>query len=37
VQSAQAAGLFVLSAVAMGTLACIDRYVFDAPEPRSAR
>jgi len=33
VQSAQAAGLFVLSALSMGALACIDRYVFDAPEP----
>lgn len=33
-QSAQAAGAFVLSALSMGVLACIDRYVFDAPQPR---
>ena len=33
-QSAQAAGAFVLSALSMGALACIDRYVFDAPQPR---
>jgi len=32
-QSAQAAAAFVLSALAMGALACIDRYVFDMPEP----
>ena len=32
-QSAQAAGAFVLSALTMGALACIDRYVFDLPEP----
>ncbi|HYO25367.1 MAG TPA: hypothetical protein VEQ85_10510 [Lacipirellulaceae bacterium] len=31
-QSAQAAGAFVLSALSMGALACIDRYVFDLPE-----
>jgi hypothetical protein len=31
-QVGQAAGGFVLFSLAMGTLACIDRYVFDAPE-----
>jgi hypothetical protein len=31
-QAAQSAGAFVLSALAMGALACIDRYVFDVPE-----
>ncbi len=31
-QSADAAAKFVLSALAMGCLACIDRYVFDLPE-----
>jgi hypothetical protein len=31
-QSGQAAAGFVLSALAMGALACIDRYVFDLPE-----
>lgn len=31
-RSGQAAGGFVLSALAMGALACIDRYVFDLPE-----
>lgn len=33
-QSAQAASAFVLSALSMGALACIDRYIFDAPQPR---
>ena len=33
VHAGQAAGAFVLSALACGTLACIDRYVFDMPEP----
>jgi hypothetical protein len=33
-QSAQAASAFVLSTLTMGALACIDRYVFDAPQPR---
>jgi len=36
-QSAQAAGAFVLSALAMGALACIDRYVFDLPEPPASK
>lgn len=31
-QSGRAAGAFVLSGLAVGTLACIDRYVFDIPE-----
>jgi hypothetical protein len=33
IQAAVAASAFVLSALAMGGLACIDRYVFDLPEP----
>jgi hypothetical protein len=33
-QSAQAASAFVISALSMGALACIDRYVFDAPPPK---
>lgn len=33
IKAGQAAGGFVLSALAMGALACIDRYVFDAPQP----
>jgi hypothetical protein len=36
-QSAQAAGAFVLSALAVGALACIDRYVFDVPEQSSTK
>ena len=32
IQSAIAASAFVLSIVAMGALACIDHYVFDADE-----
>ena len=32
IQSAMAASAFVLSIVAMGVLACIDHYVFDADE-----
>lgn len=32
--SAQAAGAFVASALAVGTLACIDRYVFDFDDPK---
>lgn len=36
-ESGRAAGLFVLSALAMGALACIDRYVFDVPESRQAK
>jgi hypothetical protein len=32
IQSAIAASAFVLSIVAMGILACIDHYVFDADE-----
>ncbi len=35
--SAQAAEAFVLSALAMGGLACIDRYVFDLPESRGGK
>ena len=30
--SGRSAGLFVASALSMGALACIDRYVFDLPE-----
>ena len=37
VQAALAAGGFVLSALAVGALACIDRYVFDFPSPGSGR
>lgn len=33
----RAAALFVLFALAMGALACIDRYVFDAPEQQSTK
>jgi hypothetical protein len=33
VQSGRAAASFVLSGLAVGALACIDRYVFDLPEP----
>jgi len=33
--SAQAAGIFVLAALAMGALACIDRYVFDLPQSQN--
>lgn len=33
IESGRAAGLFVLAALAMGALACIDRYVFDLPAP----
>jgi hypothetical protein len=36
-QSGQAAGGFVLFALAMGALACIDRYVFDLPEEVAAK
>jgi hypothetical protein len=36
-QSANAAAKFVLSALAMGSLACIDRYVFDLPEPPAGK
>ena len=32
-QSGRAAASFVGSALAVGALACIDRYVFDLPEP----
>ncbi len=31
-RAGQAAGGFVLFSLALGTLACIDRYVFDTPE-----
>jgi hypothetical protein len=31
-RAGQAAGCFVLFSLAMGALACIDRYVFDTPE-----
>jgi hypothetical protein len=37
IQSAQAAGAFVLSSLVMGALACIDRYVFDAPDQTVAK
>jgi hypothetical protein len=37
IQAAIAASAFVLSIVAMGVLACIDHYVFDADERRPAR
>jgi hypothetical protein len=36
-QAGQAAAAFVLSALVMGTLACIDRYVFDVPEQPAAK
>jgi hypothetical protein len=36
-QSGQAAAAFVLFALAMGALACIDRYVFDLPEEEAAK
>ncbi len=35
--SAHAAGAFVASALAVGALACIDRYVFDVPESRPGK
>jgi len=31
-QSGLSAGAFVLCSLALGTLACIDRYVFDVPD-----
>lgn len=34
VNSAQAAAAFVASALALGALACIDRYVFDIDDPK---
>ena len=34
-QSGQAAAAFVLFTLAMGALACIDRYVFDQPAAKS--
>ena len=37
IQSAIAASAFVLSIVAMGILACIDHYVFDADERVSSK
>jgi H+/Cl- antiporter ClcA len=33
VQASLSASWFVLAALAVGALACIDRYVFDLPEP----
>jgi hypothetical protein len=36
-QSGQAAAGFVMFALAMGALACIDRYVFDLPEEQAAK
>lgn len=36
-QAAMAASAFVLSALSMGGLACIDRYVFDLPAPPPRR
>jgi hypothetical protein len=35
--SGRAAGAFVLSALAMGALACIDRYVFDLREEKFSK
>ena len=32
IESGKAAAAFVLSSLALGALACIDRYVFDLPE-----
>jgi len=37
IQSCVAACAFVLSTLAMGALACIDRYVFDLPEETAAK
>ena len=37
IQSAVAASAFVLSALSMGGLACIDRYVFDLPESQAGK
>jgi hypothetical protein len=37
VQACLSASWFVLSALAVGALACIDRYVFDLPEPPASR
>lgn len=34
VNSGQAAAAFVASALALGALACIDRYVFDIDDPK---
>ena len=34
VEAGQSAGAFVLSALALGLLACIDHYVFDLPDER---
>lgn len=34
-QSANSAAAFVAAALAMGLLACIDRYVFDIDDPKS--
>jgi hypothetical protein len=36
-QAGQAAGGFVLFSLAMGALACIDRYVFDLPEEHARK
>ncbi len=36
-ESGRAAAGFVFSALAVGTLACIDRYVFDLPEEQAAK
>jgi hypothetical protein len=36
-QACLSALLFVLSALAVGALACIDRYVFDLPEPPAGK
>jgi hypothetical protein len=35
--ASRSAGLFVASTLAMGALACIDRYVFDVPAPTKAK
>ena len=37
IQACVSASAFVLSALMMGALACIDRYVFDLPEQHSIK
>ena len=36
IETERSAAMFVLAALATGALACIDRYVFDLPEPPKA-
>ena len=36
-QGVLSAGAFVLSALSVGALACIDRYVFDVPDSRAGK